>query len=499
MPPTRSPEAAPRAVLLVALLAPVAAAMFAAAGVAAASGSEGDATPSAERLAGAAVCPPRAGGRTELVNVSTEGQQADARVLRATVSAKGRFIAFSSAATNLVPGDTNRYADVFVRDLVTRTTTRVSVSSAGGQGNAASYFPSISADGRMIAFRSLAKNLVEDDTNAVEDVFLHDMLSGVTQRVSVGSAGQQANGASITTSISADGTVVAFTSAATNLVPGDRNNVNDVFVRDTTYGQTIRVTAGPRGEANGVSEGSGISSDGNLVTFRSFATNLVRADGNGLADVFVRDWVARTTERVNVSTSGAEANGVTFRGAISGDGRRVAFRSRATNLVDGDTNEALDVFEHDRVTGVTRRISIATSGAQADGRALPPAARAASFMSRAFLSATGRYATFGSRAPNLVAGDTNRAADVFVHDLVSRRTARVSVTAAGTQANDDSFVVGVSGDGSVIVFVSSASNLVSNDTNDRRDAFVRLRALSRPAPPCIWPPVPQPLRKPRPR
>ena len=465
-------------------------ALMAAAGVGADPGSTG------QLLAGAASGPAKAGctpsgrGRTELVNVSTEGVQADARVLRATVSANGRYVAFSSAATNLVPGDTNGYADVFVRDLRLRTTTRVSVSSAGLEGNGSSFFPSISADGRVVAFRSLARNLVEGDTNRLEDVFVHDRVNGRTDRVSVGWAGQEANAASITSSISANGTVIAFSSAASNLVRGDRNGVRDVFVRDTLWQRTLRVSIGLRGEANGASEGSGISADGRQVTFRSFASNLVRGDGNGLADVFVRDWGIGKTERVNISSSGSEANAETFRGAISGDGRRVAFRSRATNLVVRDTNDALDVFEHDRDTGRTRRISIASTGVQADGRDFPASARRGSFMSRAFLSTTGRYAAFGSRAPNLVPKDTNDAADVFVHDVKAGRTARVSVSAAGAQANDDSYVVGVSGDASVIVFVSNASNLVPGDTNGRQDAFVRMRALAGNATPCVWPEAP---------
>jgi TolB protein len=443
------------------------------------------AQPSSGRVALGERCPEDARPRTELVNVSTEGVPADARVLRATVSGNGRFVAFSSAATNLVPDDTNAAADVFVRDLRTRTTTRISVTTAGVQGDAASYFPSISADGRVVAFRSLARNLVDDDRNNVEDVFVHDRVNGLTERVSVGGAGQEGNAASITSSISADGTVIAFSSSASNLVRGDRNNVMDVFVRDMLNRRTIRVSVGEDGEANLTSEGSGISGDGSSVVFRSFASNLVGGDTNGLADVFVRDWVAGITERVNVSSKGAQSNNVTFRGSISGDGSRVAFRSRATNLVKGDTNAALDVFEHDRISGVTRRISVATAGVQADGSMFPRPERAGTFMSRAFLSTTGRFAAFGSRAPNLVDRDTNWAADVFVHDLMGRRTVRVSVSASGVQANDDSFVVGISGDASVVVFVSSASNLVPGDTNGRRDAFVRLRAFAPPGEACI--------------
>jgi Tol biopolymer transport system component len=191
--------------------------------------------------------------------------------------------------------------------------------------------------------------------------------------------------------------------------------------------------------------------------------------------VFVRDWVAGTTERANVSSVGAEANHETYRGSISGDGRRVAFRSEASNLVPHDTNNAQDVFVHDRRTNTTTRVSVSTRGSQAYA---PPSRQTApghSFVSRAFLSQTGRFAAFGSYAANLVTGDTNKATDVFVRDLKLRRTVRVSVGPAGAQANGNSFVMGISGDGSVVLFVSSANNLVPGDTNGQRDAFVRIR------------------------
>jgi len=432
-------------------------------------------------------CVPRDRDRTERVNVSTAGDQADLPIMRAAVSADGRFVAFSSAAANLVANDRNGRADVFVRDLRRQTTTRVSVSSTGVEANGASYYPAISADGRVIAFRSYARNLVSGDGNGVEDVFVHDRATGRTERVSVATSGKEADAPSITSSVSADGTVVAFSTKASNLDRGDRNGVMDVYVRDRVQKRTIRATVSLEGETDGASEGSGISANGGLVVFRSYAANLVVGDTNGLPDVFVRDWRSGTTERVNVSSLGAEANAVTFRGSMSGDGRWVAFRSRANNLVAGDSNGALDVFERDRLTGRTRRVSVATGGIQADAAMFPATARANAFMSRAFLSTGGRFAAFGSRAGNLVDDDTNAAADVFVHDLHERRTIRVSVGTDGDEANGDSFVAGVSGDASVIVFTSSASNLVPGDTNRLRDAFVRTLGLSGARALCSWP------------
>ena len=422
-------------------------------------------------------CPYGIATGTERVDVGSGDEEAVTPVLRASMSADGRFVAFSSASATLVADDRNEVADVFVRDLRTQLTRRVSVSSGGLEGDGASFYPAISADGRVVAFRSYARNLIKGDRNRVEDVFVHDLLTRTTARVSVGDRGQEANAPSVTSSINEDGTVVAFSSSASNLVRGDRNRVMDVFVRDRTRGRTIRVTVGPAGrEANGASEGSGISRDGRVVVFRSLATNLIRVDSNGYPDVFVRDWVSRTTERVNVSSAGAEANHETYRGSISGNGRRVVFRSDASNLVAHDTNRAQDVFVHDRLTNQTTRISVSTSGAQAYA---PPSRRTAPghrFMSRGLLSRSGRYAVFGSYAANLVGGDTNRAADVFRHDLATRRTVRVSVGAHGAQADGDSFVMGVGEDGSEVLFASAADNLVGRDTNGVRDAFVRMLA-----------------------
>src|SRR5215203_329970 len=263
-------------------------------------------------------CVPRDRDRTERVNVSTAGDQADLPIMRAAVSADGRFVAFSSAAANLVANDRNGRADVFVRDLRRQTTTRVSVSSTGVEANGASYYPAISADGRVIAFRSYARNLVSGDGNGVEDVFVHDRATGRTERVSVATSGKEANAPSITSSVSADGTVVAFSTKASNLDRGDRNGVMHVYVRDRVQKRTIRATVSLEGETDGASEGSGISANGGLVVFRSYAANLVVGDTNGLPDVFVRDWRSGTTERVNVSSLGAEANAVTFRGSMSG-------------------------------------------------------------------------------------------------------------------------------------------------------------------------------------
>ncbi len=424
-------------------------------------------------------------GHTERVNVSTGGEQANASTFRGNVSADGRFVVFSSFATNLVPDDRNAVEDVFLRDLRLGTTTRVSVSSSGVEGNGGSLHPMVSADGRLIYFRSRASNLVPGDRDGVEDLFVHDRLTGRTSIVPLGPIQQRPNRVGGPTSrpdcdkwctndLSADGSVLLLSSRAPSLTHGDMPRDRDVFILE--HGRRIRVSLGPAGEANGVSEGSSISADGHVIAFRSYASDIVRGDTNEHPDVFVRDWVTGVTERANVSSSGEQADGSTFRGMLSGDGRFVGFRSRANNLVPHDTNDALDVFVHDRRTKKTIRISVASSGAQAEGRGVSKADRYRVFMSRPFLSRHGRFAAFTSRAANLVRGDTNRQSDIFVRDLKLRRTVRVSPAYAG-QSNATSSITGMSSDGRVIGFMSFATNLVPGDTNGVRDYFVRIRDL----------------------
>jgi len=222
------------------------------------------------------------------VSVASDGTQGNDNSWDPSISADGRYVAFFSHASNLVPGDTNGKADVFVHDRVTGQTTRVSVASDGTEGNGYSWFPSISADGRYVAFESIASNLVPGDTNGVSDVFVHDRLTGQTTRVSVASDGTQGHSASDHPSISADGRYVAFESFASNLVPGDTNGKRDVFVHDRLTGQTARVSVASDGtQGNGDSIYPSISADGRYVAFVSGASNLVPGDANGNIDVFI--------------------------------------------------------------------------------------------------------------------------------------------------------------------------------------------------------------------
>jgi Tol biopolymer transport system component len=294
-------------------------------------------------------------GNTTRVSVATGGGQANSGSFDPSISADGRYVAFVSAATNLVSGDTNNFQDIFVHDRQTGQTTRVSVASDGTQANGHSYAPSISADGRYVAFASLASNLVSGDTNGAWDVFVHDRQTGETTRVSVASDGTQAIGFFFgsSPSISADGRYVAFDSWATNLVSGDTNDKPDVFVHDRQTGQTTRVSVSSDGtQANGGPGWSGnpssISADGRYVAFHSYADNLVSGDTNSATDIFVHDRQTGVTTRVSIASDGTQANGFSASPSISADGRYVAFMSGATNLVSGDTNNDWDVFVHGR-------------------------------------------------------------------------------------------------------------------------------------------------------
>ncbi|MBI2842240.1 MAG: PD40 domain-containing protein [Armatimonadetes bacterium] len=411
--------------------------------------------------------PAQLGGVTVRVSISSiSGEPENDHSVYPSISGDGRYVAFESYATNLVPLDTNGFSDVFVRDMVLGPTERVSVSTGGVQGDLESHYPSISGDGRYVAFESYATNLVPGDTNVQYDVFVRDMVLGTTERVSVSTGGAQGDGGSLQPSISADGRYVAFSSGAKNLVPGDMGG-DGIFVRDRVLGTTERVSVSTDGvQADKISASPSISGDGRYVAFFSYAKNLVPGDTNDRADVFVRDRVLGTTERVSVSTDGVQANSDCIGDSISGDGGYVVFKSDASNLVPGDTNVWDDIFVRDRVLGTTERVSVSTGGVQ--GNSFSGTIRALS------ISEGGRYVTWTSSASNLVPLDTNGFADVFVRDRVLGTTERVSVSTGGVQGNNGSGDgVSISGNGRYVAFDSWAWNLVHDDTNWVVDIFLR--------------------------
>jgi len=384
-----------------------------------------------------------------------------------SISADGRFVAFYSEASNIVPGDTNNSYDIFVRDTLTNTTTLVSLDSAGNLGNSDSYSPSISADGRFVAFSSLASNFVPGDTNNYADIFVRDRLTNTTTRVSVDSAGNLGNRDSYSPSISADGRFVAFYSEASKLVPGDTDENGDIFVRDRLTNTTTPVSVNSAGnQTSSESNFPSISADGRFVAFESFASDFVPGDINydtetAVRDIFVRDTLTNTTTRVSVDSAGNQAYRSSDSASISADGRFVAFSSLATNLVPGDTNDTSDIFVRDTLTNTTTRVSVNSAGNQGNNGSGSPS-----------ISADGRFVAFSSLASNFVPGDTNNHSDIFVRDTLTNTTTRVSLNSEGNQGNSYSIFPSISADGRFVAFSSYASNFVPGDTNNTGDIFV---------------------------
>ncbi len=348
----------------------------------------------------------RVDGSIERVSVSFSGTEGNVNSFAPSISGDGRFVAFSSFATNLVLNDAGGRSDIFVHDRMDGRIERVSINSGGEGGNNSSFTPSISGDGRFVAFNSFASNLVRNDGNGKEDIFVHDRMDGSIDRVSVNFSGTEGNGSSFAPSISGDGRFVAFNSFASNLVSNDGNGESDIFVHDRMDGSIERVSVNSGGTAgNAGSHSPSISGDGRFVAFPSFATNLVSNDGNGAQDIFVHDRTDGSIERVSVNSGGTAGNAESFSPSISGDGRFVAFHSRAANLVPNDVFNTQDIFVYDRIDGSIERVSVNSGGTAGNAGSSDPS-----------ISGDGRFVAFDSTATNLVPNDGNSRTDIFVHD-----------------------------------------------------------------------------------
>ena len=370
-------------------------------------------------------------GINELVSVASDGTQANHESFAPAISADGNVVAFASRATNLAPGNTDpydRYPDLFIHDRSTGTTRRVALTDAAPAALTVANtptanvippatpmgihgVPSLSEDGRYVAFATPAKNLVAGDTNNVPDVFVLDRQTDAITRASVAPDGAQANGVSYGVGLTPDGRHLVFYTSASNLVADDANGpTGDIFVRDLETGTTTLVSrAGDGAQGTAAASGTSISADGTRVAFTSAATNLVPDDTNGQSDVFVRDLAAGTTRRASVATGGEQGDGYSNMPSISANGRYVAFHSSSVNLsyVDQyDPSGTTDVFVHDLATGETTRVS--TASGPEDWRA--------STVGDSSISADGRFVVFSSNVRYLVPGDTNDEQDLFVWD-----------------------------------------------------------------------------------
>lgn len=408
--------------------------------------------------------------------------QANGMSYGAVISADGRYVAFHSEADNLVPGDANQAADVFLSDTVSGELVLVSKSAAGEQGDAGSYNASLDASGKLVVFISEASNLVPGDDNTCEDngrrhncpdVFLRDTGTGAVVRVSTDTAGRQANWKSEAAAIAADGEAVAFSSYASNLVsgddavcddPGGARNCSEIFIKDLASGKTELVSATADGEAgDGDSFGPSLSADGRYVVFHSRASNLVPRDTDGDVDVFIKDTRDGSIVRVSAIDGGIGGNADSYNGVVSADGRRVAFVSAADNLVAGDANDAEDIFVKDLDTGAIELVSRSVTGSAANGNSARPA-----------IAGDGSRVAFDTVASSLYGGDTAKCgegdraascADVLVKGLADGMVILVSADGDGAQGNWNSFAPALSADGSRVAFSSEASNLAGGDSD----------------------------------
>jgi len=408
-------------------------------------------------------------GSTIRVSEGPAGQDATSNSSWPSLSADGRFVAFSSWASNLVAKDRNDASDIFVRDLVTGTTTLVSVDSAGAQANGPSFSPSISADGNVVAFRSYATNLVANDTEGKIDVFVHTIATGVTQRVSQRPSGIGANRDSGEPAISGNGRTVAFSSDANNLV-SVRVNVTglccDIFVHNVATGHNR--LGDPMVDGRGASDSFApvLSWTGRYLGFFSWGCDIV--EGIPCLDessVYRLDLKTSEMTLVSEAYKGGIGFGCGSNPAISADGTKVAFISDGGNIVPGDTNGAYDVFIRNLITGVTTRVSVTSKGAQTNGG-----------LGRVGISGGGRFITFQSDAWNLVPNDDNLTQDIFVHDMRTGKTTRVSVGSSGQEGDAYSANAAIDAAGNAIAFESDADNFVPPDANFTTDIFVHTPA-----------------------
>ncbi|MCA9972907.1 MAG: PD40 domain-containing protein, partial [Anaerolineales bacterium] len=403
-----------------------------------------------------------AGAGIQLISRGLGGSPAAGDSRGVDMSGDGRYLVFESDAADLVPGDGNQATDIFLWDAQGGGISRLSAAPGGGDADGASHTPVISADGRFAAFESQATNLIGSDVNGVtSDIFLADRQTGAISLVTQSTGGVQANSSSFTPAISADGRYVAFASLARNLVISDTNLFIDIYVRDTVSNTLELVTRGLNGAMTDESSFTpAISADGRYVVYSSGASNLVPGDTNGVTDIFSYDRQTGETVRLSMGLNGAEANENSYLPDVSGDGRFVGYTSLATNLVLSDTNDAFDVFLFDRQTGQTERLSVTAQGDEANGNSV--AVR---------LSFDGQYATYASDAANLAGGDNNGQMDIFWLDRGMGELQLVSRSVMGDAGNGQSVLSQLSNDGNMLAFESVASDLVGDDGNGSQDIF----------------------------
>lgn len=399
----------------------------------------------------------------ELVSLDSSGNQGSHQSGSngMSISSDGRYVAFTSRAGNLVTGDTNNKMDIFLRDTQTNTTSRVSVTSSGGQFTNESYLPKISDDGRYVVFSSL--NNPSTGSGATQQVLIHDVQNGTTDYISKSTGGSVANSASSGHTISSNGRYVAFHSQASNLVSGDTNGFSDIFVRDTWLNTTTLISKSSAGViGNSSSFHPGISCDGTVITFSSDATNLTASDTNGVRDIFIVDRIGGHNI-ANITQTLTTTNADYLVPTISCDNKKLIFNSDSGELVAGDTNGEHDVFMYDIFNATYSVISVTPSGTVGNGRS--------GYGYETTIDGSGRFIAFSSQASDLASPDVGSGWDVFLRDTLNDTTEKVSMIDASTQAGFASYYSEISADGSKVAF-SARANLIVEDTNDLLDVFI---------------------------
>lgn len=385
-------------------------------------------------------------GETTRANVATDGTEADGFSSSAVVSGNGRFVAFSSSSSNLGANDGGFFSHIYLRDLATGTTVVVDIAPdpaglGGGSGK-----PSISPDGRYVAFSGNFENF-DGNPSIFGGIFVRDMEQGTVALASVNDAGDLADGGSMQPTVSADGQKVAFSSSASNLVANDTNQANDIFLHDLAAGTTEMISVATSGEqSDGFSSLPSMSADGRFVAFTSAATNLVAGDTNGRDDAFLRDRTAGTTVRMFNVVDGRSPP------AISADG---AFVVSANSELDSEFEGEMIIYEV-----ATGNISLAVSGLWLGADAQGPA-----------IGGDGRFVVFEAGTPNFTGGT-----GIYLHDRETEETILI-------ESDDDGILQApsVSDNGEIVAFASDVSTFVANDTNNLSDIFVHDRETLPPA------------------
>jgi PKD repeat protein len=377
-------------------------------------------------------------------------------------SGDGNLFVFSSDADNLVDGDTNAATDVFLKNLTTGAITRISIAPGGEQGNGSSFFPSISADGTLVAFQSYASNLIANDTNGTADIFVKNLVNGAITLVSADIDGNIGNNFSSQPAISADGRFVAFSSTANNLHADDFEPTQDVYRKSLVTGAVDLVSITADGTKGNIDSGEpAISADGAYVAFSSNADNLAANDVNSSVDVFRKNFADGTLTLVSANEAGEIGNANSSGPMISALGDLIAFTSSADNLIPNDNNLQTDVFVKALTSQTVTRVSVTASGDELNGPSYGPT-----------MTGDGRYVAFASDANNAVSGDSNSATDVFRRDLVDGSLTLVSRNDAGGFGNAAAQTPALRGDGRAVAFTSAASNFTTQDTNGQDNVFL---------------------------